>query len=222
VAAHSRSGPLSQLSHERTEHEMMADDDVLNLFAARKGHFLLESGHHGDLWLDLELLCLRPALVRPVVSRLADRLLHLGVEVVCGPLVEGAFVGLMVASEINAEFVYTERFARSQSGGLFPAGYRVPKPLRENLRRKRVAIVNDVINAGSAVRGTFADLQDCEATVVAIGAVLVLGTAASEFASAQNVILESIATLPNNLWVPSECPLCCAGFALEDIVRLRN
>lgn len=196
-------------------------DDVLKLTAARKGHFLLESGHHGNLWLDLEFLCLRPTLLGPLATRLANRLLHLGVDIVCGPLVEGAFIGLMVASELNTEFAYTERFVRYPSSGLFPVAYRVPEPLRKKLRQKRVAIVNDVINAGSAVRGTFEDLQNCEATVVAIGALLVLGTVASEFASANGVPLESIATLPNTLWVPSNCPLCSSGDALEDIAGFR-
>ena len=31
--------------------------DLIDLIPARGGHFLLESGHHGELWLDLELLC---------------------------------------------------------------------------------------------------------------------------------------------------------------------
>ena len=35
-------------------------EDVLRPVPARRGHFLLESGHQGDRWLDLELLCLRP------------------------------------------------------------------------------------------------------------------------------------------------------------------
>jgi hypothetical protein len=29
--------------------------DLMRLLPFRKGHFLLESGHHGDSWLDLEL-----------------------------------------------------------------------------------------------------------------------------------------------------------------------
>lgn len=93
----------------------------------------------------------------------------------------------------------------------------VPAPLREGLRGKRVAIVNDVINAGSAMRGTFADLEDCGATVVAISALLVLGTAAAAFAFSKGVPLRSVAILPNNLWTPSECPLCATGVLLENI-----
>jgi orotate phosphoribosyltransferase len=196
-------------------------EDILNLLATRRGHFLFESGHHGDLWLGLELLCLRPRLVQPLAVELAKRLSRLGIEVVCGPLVEGAFVGLMVASELDVTFSYSERFARRTQEGLFPAGYRIPSSLRSSVRQKRVAIVNDVINAGSAVRGTLSDLEACGATVVAIGALLLLGTAASEFASGKNVVLESVATLPNNLWTPSVCPLCASGVPIEDVAEFR-
>ena len=192
-------------------------DRVLELLSARKGHFLLESGHHGDLWLDLESLCLHPAKVRSVVAELAGPLSKLDVDAVCGPLVEGAFVALMTALELGVQFTYAERFARSSEDGLFPAGYRIPAPLREGLRGKRVAIVNDVINAGSAMRGAFADLEACGAVVVEISALLVLGSAASAFASSKGVPLRSAATLPNTVWAPSECPLCASDVPLEDI-----
>jgi len=131
-------------------------NDVLELLAIRRGHFLLESGHHGELWLDLELLYRRPRRVEPLCSELARRIASLSIDAVCGPLIEGAFVALTVASELNLEYSYAERFARASSDGLFSAGYRIPEALRESVRGKRVAIVNDVINAGSAVRGTAA------------------------------------------------------------------
>jgi orotate phosphoribosyltransferase len=190
---------------------------VLELLSARTGHFLLESGHHGELWLDLESLCLRPPLVQDVADELAESIAPLGIDAVCGPLVEGAFVGLLVALKLRVQFVYSERFARPAENGLFPAGYRIPATLREGLRGKRVAIINDVINAGSAVRGTFDDLKECGATVSAIGALLVLGTAAAEFASSKNVPLKSIAAMPNRLWTPQECPLCASDVALQDV-----
>ena len=195
---------------------MPTDDDVLELLAARRGHFLLESGHHGELWFDLELLYRRPRRVEPLCSELARRIASLSIDAVCGPLIEGAFVALTVASELDLEYSYAERFARASSSGLFPAGYRIPKALRESVRGKRVAIVNDVINAGSAVRGTYADLQQCGATVIAIGTLLVLGTSAYEFAAREGIALETLARQPNTLWTPRECPLCAAGVALED------
>src|SRR2546428_810171 len=80
------------------------------------------------------------------------------IEAVCGPFVEGAYVARMVASELGVPFSYAERFPNPGTDALFPIDYRVPRALRAEVRDKRVAIVNDVINAGSAVRGTLTDL----------------------------------------------------------------
>src|SRR5947207_1549601 len=60
--------------------------DVIALMPARRGHFLLESGHHGDLWLDLELLCLNPESVRRFPAPVPGRLAPSAIDVVCGPL----------------------------------------------------------------------------------------------------------------------------------------
>ena len=195
---------------------------VLSQLNARRGHFLLESGHHGSLWLDLETLCLRPSLLAPAVDRLAAMLRELGVQAVCGPLVEGAFVALMVAEWLGVSFAYAERFSRPVAHGLFPAGYRVPTSLRAALDGTRVAIVNDVINAGSAVRGAFEDLQTCGASVVAMGSLLVLGNSAAAYAASKNVALHAVAAVPNELWTAAACPLCAAGVPLQDVAGFRS
>ena len=195
---------------------------MLRLLRSRQGHFLLESGHHGNLWLDLELLCERPQLVVPLAAELAARLRRFDAEVVCGPLVEGAFVALLVAAELGNSFFYSERFARSSRDGLFPAGYRLPDSVRGSVQGRRVAIVNDVINAGSAVRGTFEDLERWGAHVVAVGTLLTLGAAAGEFAAGHSIALESLAALPNTLWNAQTCPLCESGVPLEDVAGFRT
>ncbi len=130
-------------------------------WAARRGHFLFESGHHGDLWLDLELLCLRPREVRALAVELADRLRQLEIDAVCCPLIEGAFVALMVAEELAVPFTYAESRTDPDARGLFPVRYVMPGALRPKLTGRRVAVINDVVNAGSAVRGTVAGVQAC-------------------------------------------------------------
>ncbi len=207
---------------ELTRIMQFSTDDVLSLLAARKGHFLLESGHHGDLWLDLELLCRYPNRIRPLCTALIKRLVPFDLNAVCGPLVEGAFIALLVASEVGLIFSYSERFARASQDGLFPAGYRVPHSLRPLLKGMRIAIVNDVINAGSAGRGTFEDLEACGAEIFAIASLLTLGHSAQRFADSKNVALESLVQLPNNLWLPGVCPLCATGIPLEDAGGFRN
>jgi hypothetical protein len=60
----------------------LVEHDVIALLEGRRGHFLLESGHHGDLWLELDRLFARPARVEPFAAELARRLSGYEVEVV--------------------------------------------------------------------------------------------------------------------------------------------
>jgi orotate phosphoribosyltransferase len=193
----------------------MTPDEVLGLLSKEEGHFVLESGHHGELWLDLELLFLRPERVRPLTKALAERLARHALGAVCGPLIEGAFVALGVASVLGVPFSYAEPVAEPRRTGLFPIAYRLPEALRSELRGKRVAIVDDVVNAGSAVRGTLSALRACGAEPVAVGALLALGRAAHELTSSESLALEALASLPNRLWPPASCPLCARGVPLS-------
>ncbi len=202
---------------DRPDSNVDYQGEVQKLLASRTGHFLLESGHHGELWLDLELLCLRPKKIEPLARELASRLEGLDVDAVCGPLNEGAFVALVVAAQLDVDFIYTERFANPSKCSLYPVEYRIPSALRGTIRGRRVAIVNDVINAGSAVRGTFADLEACQAKIVAIAPLLVLGSWTAGFAAQKKVALHTLASLPNRVWLPDACPLCDSGVPLDNV-----
>jgi orotate phosphoribosyltransferase len=193
-------------------------EDVLALLPARTGHFRLESEHHGSLWLDLELLCHRPDVVQPLGERLATALSAHRPEIVCGPLVEGAFVALLVAAKLKVPFAYSAPSVQREATGLFPVRYVVPRGLRPHLEGRRVAVVNDVINAGSAVRGTIADLLECGARLVAIGTLAVLGDSADRIAADSAVALETLGRVANEIWPPSECPLCAKGIPLTDLL----
>jgi orotate phosphoribosyltransferase len=189
--------------------------EVMALLSPEGGHFLFESGHHGNLWMDLEALFLDPSRIEPLAAELSGRLAKHNAEVICGPLVEGAFLALMVAQRMGLPFTYSERFEAADPGGLYPFAYRVPRTLHRYVHAKRVAIVTDVINAGSAVRGTTTDLQQCGAQPIAIGALLVLGDWTPAFAAESSMAVESLAALPNELWTPAQCPLCAANVPLE-------
>jgi orotate phosphoribosyltransferase len=191
------------------------EEDVRRLLPGRRGHFRLESGHHGDLWLELESLCYRTTPLRALAKRLSELLIRHRVDVVCGPLIEGAFVALMVAEELDLPFIYSEPQRSAATDGLFTVTYSVPGALRAKVANRRVAIVNDVVNAGSAVRGTFDDLIACDAQPVVIATLAILGTAAASFARDKHVALERLCELPNTIWTPAECPLCAAHVPLS-------
>jgi orotate phosphoribosyltransferase len=170
----------------------------------RRGHFVFESGHHGDLWLELDALFAERGRAAPLATELARRLEPHRIEVVCGPLVGGAFVAQLAAIDLNAGLCWSE-----------PGDYRIPPALREGLRGRRVALVDDAINAAHATRATLAGLRECGAELAAIGALLVLNDTAAALATAEGVPLEALECLESGLWTPDECPLCAVSVPLS-------
>ena len=189
----------------------------LELVAGRQGHFRLESGHHGGLWLDLDPLFCEPRRVAPFVAALAAALRPYEADVVCGPLLGGAFLAQLVAQALGAEFSYTERVMPPRPGGLYAARYRLPPALAGRLRGKRVALVDDVMSAGSALRGTWEEVRSHGAVPVAAGALLVLGSTGADFFAGCGVAVEAVARDAYALWRPGDCPLCAQGVPLEDV-----
>lgn len=195
------------LSHRR--------DDLLDMMGARRGHFVLESGHHGDLWLDLDSLFVRPARLRPFVEVLAEPLSRHGIDAICGPMVGGALIAQMIAVQLDVEFYFALRSPSTRTAALYPAEYRLVG--MHNVAGKRTAVVDDVINAGSAVRATLTSLRTGGAQPAALGALLVLGERAASLAADQAIPLECIAPLDSPIWTPAECPLCASSTPLEDL-----
>ncbi|WP_395679838.1 phosphoribosyltransferase family protein [Inquilinus sp.] len=177
--------------------------------SATRGHFLYESGHHGDLWLDLDSLFLDAARMRGWAVALAGRAVALNVEVVCGPLTGGAFLAQSIAAEFECDFVHAER--RVDSGAV---RYRIPPSLAATLTGRRVLVVDDAINAGSAVGLTLAELRRHGAVPAGIACLLTLGEAAGRIAAAERVTLLVLAALQRGMWLPRDCPLCAAGTPL--------
>ncbi|MBV9000795.1 MAG: hypothetical protein JO304_17160, partial [Solirubrobacterales bacterium] len=149
---------------------------LLELIDGRRGHFQLESGHHGELWLDLDTLFVHPAWLVPFVEDLAQQLTRrVAPTAVCGPLLGGALLANAVATLLDVELYVAEPVARADGDPeLFGARYAVPDTIRGRLDGQRVAVIDDVVNAASAARATVSDLRAAGAAVVAIGALLVL------------------------------------------------
>lgn len=189
----------------------------LELVSGRHGHFRLESGHHGGLWLDLDPLFFDSRRIAPFVAALADALRPYAVEAVCGPLLGGAFLAQLVSQALGAEFWFTERVMPPHADSLYAARYRLPPGLSGRVYGRRVAMVDDVMSAGSALRGTFAELRAHGAEPVAAGALLVLGSAGADHFAALGVPVEAVARDAYTLWLPAECPLCARGVPLEDV-----
>lgn len=194
---------------------------LMNLVAARRGHFRLESGYHSALWLELDALFAGPHAIAPFVTALSEKIRPHGASVVCGPLLGGAFLAQLVAYALDVEFCFTERVTPAGANGLYAVRYVLPPAFHPRVRGKRVAIVDDVMSAGSALRGTFAELEKQGATTVVAGALLVLGTKGVDFFSERGVTVESVGRDEFDLWSPGECPRCAVGEPVEHIADSR-
>jgi len=188
----------------------------MELVDGRRGHFRLESGHHGALWLDLDPLFADPQKIEPLVEVLSNALRPYKVTGVCGPLLGGAFLAQLIAHALGVKFSFTEREALPSSG-LYQARYRLPPAFAARVRGQRLAMVDDVMSAGSALRGTYEELQAHDATPVVAGALLVLGSTGADFFAQRGVAVEAAARDDYELWLPADCPLCAAGLPLEDV-----
>ncbi len=155
----------------------------------------MESGYHSERWFHLDQLFVDRARLQPFVNELARRLAPHGIEAICGPATGGAQLAEMIGAQLGVPAFRTERFEPADATGLFPIQYRVPAADREKIRDQRIALVDDAISAGSAVKGTHADLLACGARPVACGALIIFGEAADKFAADNHLSLACVSRM---------------------------
>jgi orotate phosphoribosyltransferase len=182
---------------------------VIELVRPRRGHFELGTGYHGDVWLDLDALFLRPALLQPHIDSLAEQLREHQPEAVCGPIEGGAFLALALATRLGVAFLPGYRAAAS------PPGYRLPG-VPGGIEGWRVALADDAVNAGTAIRACDGELRRSGAVPVAVAALLALGPAEATVKNAMGLPLHAVATLNSQAWPAATCPLCASGTALNE------
>ncbi|MEP3276258.1 MAG: phosphoribosyltransferase family protein [Stappiaceae bacterium] len=178
-----------------------------------RGHFIYESGHHGDLWLELDGLFRQPSKTNGWVKQLCVLLAQLEFEYVCGPLLGGGFIGYAMAAALGKQFIYSER--KVNADGM--AVYGIPEPEQRLLAEKKVLVVDDAINAGSAIRATHRELVHCGAEVVGFASFLTLGGARERIANEFGAPCMSLKDIDRQMWPAKSCPLCAAAVPIQNI-----
>ena len=156
------------------------------------------------------MVFLRPSLLRPHVDLLAERLRQHRIDAVCGPLEGGAFLAYALAETLGAAFLPAYRDER----GTAPA-YRLPG-VAGGIRDWRVAIADDAINAGTAVRACAGQLRSRGAVPVAVAALLSLGPASAAVAEGISVPLYAAGAVDSRAWPAAQCPLCAGDIPFTE------
>jgi len=181
--------------------------DAVRLTQPSWGHFDLGTGYHGDVWLDLDALLHRPAFLRQPVGWMADRLREHAVDAVCGPIEGGAFLAYAVSDLLTAAFLPGYRTPGET------AGYHL-RPAPGGISGWRVGIVDDAVNAGTAVTACAEALCGQGAVPVAVASLLALGDASTVIPDQLRIPFHPAATLPSHTWPATGCPLCTKGTPL--------
>lgn len=172
------------------------------------GHYVYESGHHGDTWLDLDRLFVDQRRLSALAAELSARLAPHRAAVICGPVLGGALLGQWVAHHLDLPFVHAERIAPTSTATV---AYRIPVSLTEVVRDMRVAIVDDAINAGCATLATVAEVARLGGEAIVVASIFLRVPGGPELLAESGLAAESLIGVPFALWEPADCPLCRAG-----------
>jgi orotate phosphoribosyltransferase len=172
--------------------------------ALKKGHFLYASGKHGDTYVEKFNLLRDPRATSEVCQHFADRFRDQRIDVVAGPTTGGILLAFETARQLGVAAAYAERKGDGESGREFR---------RDTVFESgaRVLVVDDIMTTGGSVRETLAALAGYPVEIVAVGVLVDRSAGATTFG---DVPLVAIASRKFDAWEAGECPLCAQGMPL--------
>lgn len=181
----------------------MTESEVLDLFhesgALLKGHFLLTSGRHSDVYFEKFMILRQPVYVERLCRALAGKFEMEKVELVVGPTTGGVLIAYEVAKNLGTDSIYAELSEDGQSR-IFKRGFSIDPG-------QRVLIVDDIFTTGRSIREVIELCRSYSADIVGLGLLLDRSGGTAKF----DYPLKSLATVSAESWQPSECPLCKKG-----------
>jgi len=181
----------------------MTPEEVLALYEATggllRGHFLLSSGLHSDVYLQSAVVLQHPAHAETLCRELATPFKGDGVQVVLAPAIGGILVAHEVARDLHARGLFAERedgMMRLRRGFAIQPG-------------ERCLVVEDVVTTGGSTREVIKVVEDAKGTLVGVGTLIDRGGGTATFPAKK----AALATLSVPTYKPEDCPLCKTGTA---------
>ena len=167
--------------------------------AVLEGHFVLSSGLHSSHYIQCARTLQYPKYAEALGGCLADTYRDYEVDAVVSPALGGLIIGHETARSLGVRALFGERdngaMTLRRGFGLQPG--------------ERVVIIEDVITTGGSVRGLIRLVEDLEATVVGVGAILDRSGGQVDLAVPMNPLF----TKQMPIYQADACPLCQEGSA---------
>jgi orotate phosphoribosyltransferase len=158
--------------------------------AVLRGHFLLTSGRHSDVYFEKFRILTQPRVLSALCTEIASH--FPGVEFVAGPTTGGIIIAFEVARQLGAKAIYVEDEGGTKTlrrGQLLPD-------------QARVLVVDDVLTTGLSVRETIGAVQAAGGTVVGVGVLIDRASEPMEFGCE----LFASYKVEAQSWAPDEIP----------------
>lgn len=187
---------------------MTGDLNVEGLFedlgVVRRGHYLLSSGLHSDVYLQCQIALSLPAVALRLGRALAERVDE-PVDVVASPALGGIVAGFAVAAAMANRFVFAERGADRRFS--FRRGQAVAAG-------ERVLVVEDVVTTGGSANEVAALVRAMGGQVAGVACLVDRsGGLAPELRPFPAPV--SLLAVRPAVWEPDVCPRCQDGDPLD-------
>lgn len=178
--------------------------EIIKLFedagAYLRGHFLLTSGLHSDVYFEKFTLLSRPDILSDLVSRLVRSLRGEKIETVVGPTVGGVVIAFELARQLGCRAIYAEAEGDRR---VFKRGFSLAPG-------ERVLVCDDILTTGRSVHEVIDLVESYKASIVSVA--LLLDRSGGEISF--RYPLSTLATVKAQTYQPADCPLCARGVEL--------
>ncbi len=167
----------------------------------KKGHFLLTSGLHSDVYFEKFRIIERPFALIEYIKDDLRRIKALNFDIVLGPQFGGAFIAFAFGYLLSKKAVYAEK----DINGNFYIGRGF------EIKNKKILLADDVLTTGSSIKKVLKILQG-RAEVV--GIYVLIDRRDNKTDEFMGIPLISGLKVSADTYKPEECPLCQRGVPL--------
>jgi orotate phosphoribosyltransferase len=171
--------------------------------AVLRGHFVLSSGRHSDLFVQKFRVLEEPKLAQRFGESIAAQFDN-EFDVVASPAVGAVVLGFAAALASQARFVFAERAGEDLE---FRRGFHIEP-------HERVLVVEDVITTGGSAKEVVDLVAKAGGNVVGVGALIDRGDPVKP--PDLGTSLKALIRLDVESWDPDDCPLCAGNEPIED------
>lgn len=176
-------------------HELLEEHDAI-----RSGHFLLSSGKHSNVFVQLAAVLKWPGIAERLGHELGTRFASTEPTIVLGPAMGGVIIGHEVARYLKVPMVFSER----EEGKM---------TLRRSFTlsgEDRVLIAENTVSTGGSQKEVVELARSHGADVVGVAAIVDRSPGVSF-----GVRFEALLRLDADAWEANDCPLCAEGSTPE-------